>query len=247
MDKIPWFFVYSEKYKVFYDILSNLISETYFDVYAIEKDQSLFDKDTYKENTHFFSGCFIKDDEIWNILHTVPDDSFFIFSDVDLVVFEEPLYNYIQQFLKEDNDIVFMKESEEIVNVGFMLIKNTKKVKELFCKVMKDHILNPNVLDQTVINNFLTTWDGKYKTFSTEYVYTNLTFELNVDKSKLCVYQPLCSASRNYKINILEKMVSIQHAFNLDLSNYIDELSKKLDTNSEKQMFHDILQIFSSN
>ena len=67
MNTIPWFFIYSEKYQVFYDILNSLISEEYFDLYPTKKDQSLFDKNTYKENSHFLSGCFIKDYELWNI------------------------------------------------------------------------------------------------------------------------------------------------------------------------------------
>ena len=139
MKKIPLFSVWSDNYGVFADILSSLVSDKYFDLQLIEIAQELFDKNTYKENKHFLSGMFIKDYEIWKILNTLPENEHFIFSDIDTIVFEEELYNYIIPYLEKDNDIVFYKENNDDINVCFMLIKNTIKVKELYKIILDDH------------------------------------------------------------------------------------------------------------
>ena len=158
-------------------------------------------------------------------------------------IFEKELYNYLQTCMIEDNDIIFMKEKDYGVNIGFMLIKNTKKVKELFNNVIEDHKVNPNEIDQDFVNKYLQTWDGKYKTFSSEYVLSTTNHSVLNNKNNICVFQPLCSATNNYKINILEKLFALQYGFNLDLSSYINDLSKDLDDES-KTKFINLIELY---
>ena len=239
MNKIPWFCVWSEKYGVFADILSSLVSDTYFDLQLIEIPQELFDKNIYKENKHFLSGMFIKDYEIWKILNSFPEDKYFIFSDIDTIVFEKELYKYLIPFLNKDNDIVFYKENDTHINVCFMLIKNTKKVKELYKKILDDHKINLDLCDGDVMNNMLKTWDGKYDTFSPEYITSNINYDIfNKPLDNMCMFQACCTAFNNYKLNIIEKLLMFHYNFNLDLKLYIDSIFNELNNNDKEFIFN---------
>ena len=50
-------------------------------------------------------------------------------------------------------------------------------------------------------------------------------------------------SSNNYKINILEKLFALQYGFNLDLSSYINDLSKDLDDES-KTKFINLIELY---
>jgi hypothetical protein len=246
MTKIPWFSVWSDKYGVFADILSSLISDTYFDLQLIEVAQEIFDKNTYKENKHFLTGMFIKDYEIWKLLNTIPENEYFIFSDIDAIVFEEELYNYITPFLEKDNDIVFYKENDTNINVCFMLIKNTKKVKELYKMILDDHIDNPDECDGDVMNKILKRWNGKYDTFSPDYISSNINIIIsNKNFASICVFQGSCTAFNNYKLNNLEKLLSFHYLFNLDLTFYIQSIINELNSD-DKIILKKILKYYES-
>jgi hypothetical protein len=234
MKKIPWFFIYSEKYAIFADIITSCISDTYFDIYPIEKPQELFDKSMYKENNHFLNGMYIKNYEVYNLLNSLPENEYFIFSDADIIGFENELSQYLEECIKTNSDIYFLKERDNHVNIGFMLIKNTSKVKELFKKVIDDHKVNTNELDQDVVNKYLLVWDGKYEMFSTEYVTTNMHFN-TLNKDKLCIFQPLCSAKNNYRENIIEKLLMYQFYFNLSLTDDIIKLIEEINDDNIKE------------
>ena len=241
MKKIPLFSVWSNNYGVFADILSSLVSDKYFDLQLIEIAQELFDKNTYKENKHFLSGMFIKDYEIWKILNTLPENEHFIFSDIDTIVFEEELYNYIIPYLEKDNDIVFYKENNDDINVCFMLIKNTIKVKELYKIILDDHLINIDACDGGVMNKMLKTWNGKYDTFSPDYIASNINYFIkttNTTSNSICVYQGVCSSFNNYKLNNIEKLLMFHYRFNLNLTFYIDSIISKLDDNDKKDIYN---------
>lgn len=229
--KIPWYFIWSERYGVFCDILTGLVSEKYFDLYPIEKAQELFDKTTYKKDLHFLCGMYLKLYQIVKILEIIPENQYFIFSDVDLVVEEEALYNYLIPFMEKGIDMTFMKETDSTVNIGFMLIKNSKYTKDLFNSVMKVINEDANLLDQAVINDLLTTWEGTYEVFSPKYVTSNINTDVRKRENTelICVFQPLCTAFNNYRINILEKLISFKFLFNINIDEHINELISELD------------------
>jgi len=247
MDKLKWYFVWSDKYGIFCDILTSLISDKYFDLYPIEKPQSLFDKNTYHADKHFLAGMFIKDYEIMNILNSLPEDEYFIFSDVDMIAYEDELYTFIKRYLECTNDIVFYKESEDRINVCFMLIKNTKKVKELYTAILEDHIINPNEADGDVMNRLLKRWNGKYSMFPPEYICSNVNIDRTQnDYSKMCVYQGMCTAFNNYRLNNLEKLIAFNYNCNIDLSESITTLINELESDHDKKKILDLLSIYNN-
>ena len=239
MHTLPWYFVWSDKYGVFADILTSVVSDKYFDLYPIEIPQEVFDRTTYKEGEHFLSGMFIKDYEIYKILQNTEENSYFIFSDVDVIAFEDELHNYLAPFLenRDNNDIVFYKENETSINVCFMLIKNTKKVRELYESIIQEHKIHKNDLDGSTMNKMLKTWDGKYSTFSPEYVASTINMEISQKTYKnICLFAASCTAFDDYRLNNIEKLLSYKHLFNLDVTEYIETLMADLDENKREIM-----------
>jgi hypothetical protein len=228
---IPWYFLWSERYGVFCDILTGLVSDKYFNLYPIEKPQELFNNTTYKKDLHFLCGMYLKDYEIMKLLEVIPENQYFIFSDVDLVVEEEALYNYLTPFMEKGIDMMFMKENDDVVNVGFMVIKNSTHTKNLFNSVMKVLNENANLLDQSVINNALKGWEGTYEVLSPKYITSNVNIDIRKKENteSICVFQPLCTAFKNYRLNILEKLISFKYLFNVNTDEHIDELISELD------------------
>jgi len=238
---IPWFFLWSEKYGVFCDIMTSTISDKYFDLCPIEKPQHLFDKVTYKEGAHFLAGMYLKDYEIMELFKVIPENHYFIFSDADLVVFEEEFNSFITPLLKNDTDMFFMRENDTTVNVGFMILRNNERVRNFFTKVIKElEELTTPLLDQTVINNLLPSFDGKYEVLCEKFVTTNMNVNYK-DKesiSNICVFQPLCTAHKNYRLNILEKLLSFKYLFNINLDDHINNLINELNTDEDKNLFN---------
>jgi hypothetical protein len=245
---IPWFFLWSEKYGVFCDVLVSTVSDKYFDLYPIEKPQKLFDQVTYKEGEHFLAGMYLKDYEIMELFKVIPENHYFIFSDADILVFEEEFNNFVEPLLKKDVDMFFMKENDTTVNVGFMILRNNNKVRNFFTNVIQElESLTTPLLDQTVINNLLKTFDGTYEVLDEKYIASNVNVDLH-DKEvvkSICIFQPLCTANKNYKLNILEKLISFQYLFNINLNNYITDLSETLE-GEDKAVFQFILSHYTS-
>lgn len=244
--KLPWFFLWSEKYGVFCDIMTSTVSDKYFDLYPIEKPQNLFDKVTYKKDAHFLSGMYLKDYEIMKLFKVIPENHYFIFSDADLVVFEEEFNSFITPLLNKNIDMFFMKENDSSVNVGFMILRNNEKVRNFFSRVINEleELVVP-MLDQTIINNLLSSFDGTYQVLPPEYITSNVNLDMQKEENRknICVFQPLCSAHKDYKLNILEKLLSFKYLFNLNLDSYIDNLLPLLN-NEEKQTYDIMLSHF---
>jgi hypothetical protein len=232
MSKLPWYFVWSDNYGVFADILTSIISDNFFDLCPIEIPQEEFDRTLYQEGKYFLTGMYIKDYEIHKILQNTKEDSYFIFSDVDVIAFEDELHDYLVPFLenKDNNDIVFYKENETNINVCFMLIKNTKKVRELYESIIEHHKIHNDYCDGGLMNEMLKTWDGKYSTFSPDYVASTINMKISEHNYKnICVFAASCTAFNNYKLNNIEKLLSFQNLFNMDLTEYIDSIKNELD------------------
>jgi hypothetical protein len=45
----------------------------------------------------------------------------------------------------------------------------------------------------------------------------------------ICVFAASCTAFNNYKLNNIEKLLSFQNLFNMDLTEYIDSIKNELD------------------
>ena len=165
---IYWYYVYSPKYEIFHRALFNMISKCHgITVCPINIKESAFNK-TFRDNKpHFYTGISIKEKIIYAALQDHKDD-YIIFSDVDIIVNDSDLINYLENY--KCNDMTFLMESEDplLYNPGFSLIKSTDETIKFFGNVVKN-IDENDIDDMSAINYELNTrksFNGKVGVFS---------------------------------------------------------------------------------
>jgi len=176
--KIPYYFIWSQSYEYFAQMLKQCIAcySNILEDRSIFVEQSVFDEKIYKTpNAHFLQGCFIKLEKTYELLCTLPENSYFIFSDADVILFpNKKLNELLNLYIATDIDIVFMREgaSSRTYNIGFSLIKVCDENRRLFQTVLELCKESPNELDQTLVNKALKSYNGTYHFFPTEFVCT---------------------------------------------------------------------------
>jgi hypothetical protein len=219
MTPLPWFYVYSERYEAMHYMLhSHIYMNPDFDVRPIKVDQSEFAKTTYLEsNTHFLAGCFIKQAMILQILKQLPTDSYFIFSDVDiLVVNSNGLLEMFQEYMDKNYDMVYCWENSDQdvpiknYNIGVSLIKVTEKTIKFFENFMEKSRTTVNILDQNLLCSMLPEFSGSIGVFDKNVVImSNFLNDLETT-TNIKIIQVLCGNNRDYHLNMQEKYMSMQ-------------------------------------
>ncbi len=228
---IPYVFVWSENYKVFADCLKKSV-QTYPSIFTDESQhipQTEFDKSIYKIDGHFLNGCFIKLEKTLECLYTFPENSYFIFSDADIILFpNKQLPELINFYRTIEADIVFMRESltNPISNIGFSLIRVNDHTRALFQTALQLAQQDPTSLDQTVVNKALQTFSGSHYYFPSEFVMTSSTmmeFEslswnsfFSTIRPNCMVFQPLCNPTQT-KEEVFQVKLSQYKQLNIDI------------------------------
>ena len=71
MAAIPFYFMWSEEYRFFYEILKATMTDARLPLMPIEIDQAVFDRELYQiKNVHFWQGSLIKVNTILKTLNT---------------------------------------------------------------------------------------------------------------------------------------------------------------------------------
>jgi hypothetical protein len=219
MNKIPYYFIWSDKYKVFADVLKEGIRK-YPDFLEDKSEyipQSFFDQHLNKAPGHFLTGCFLKLRKTYDILMSLPEDSYFIFSDADVIIVPNNFDNLIKHYIEISADIVFMKEAPdfEFSNVGFSLIKVCEANKELFRNAISKIEYEPTGLDGSFVNEALKSYTGKHYYFPSDTVGTSSTviyFQKNHPNTfhdfvkNLIVFQVLCDPTQGTDSAIQQKI-----------------------------------------
>ena len=218
--KIPYYFIWSDKYQIFANVLKQGI-QIYSDMFEDKSEyypQHFFDQHLNKAPGHFLTGCFLKLRKTYEILMSLPENSYFIFSDADILVFPGKNFDkLIQQYIDNDTDIVFMKEAPDFdfSNVGFSLIKVCSANKKLFEDAINQIDASPNGLDGGFVNEALKTYTGKHNYFPTETVGTSSTLiyyqnnephNFNTIINNIVVFQALCYPENGLDSAIVQKL-----------------------------------------
>ncbi len=218
---LPYYFLWSDNYKLFADILKNCINlhPNLFELRDEYIPQSEFDKHlTHEKGIHFLQGCFLKVHKLKTLLETLPENTYFIFSDADILLTPNPIIKELMElYMKSNVDLVFMRETRTSTfnNVGFGLYKVCQENRELINAVWQMAIENSDSLDGTLTNTALASYKGVYAQFPTEYVMTSCTYNdydkisdmFKLTNRTLCVFQPLCDIG-NSKEGILYQKIS---------------------------------------
>ena len=221
MTQIPYYFLWSQNYKIFADILKNCLSfyNDLFEDRSLFIDQSIFDKNMYKAEGHHFNGCFFKLQKTYDILHTLPEGSYFVMSDADVIIFPgKKLHELFELYIKMNADLVFMRDAPRlnVSNVGFILVRVCQVNRDLYKKVLLDCEKEPTSLDQSIVNNLLKSYEGSHFYFPHELVATTCTLKegenenkerVGVMRTKCMVFQALCDGGVSKEQLIQQKLI----------------------------------------
>jgi hypothetical protein len=176
------------------------------------------------------NGCNLKLVRTLELLKTLPENSYFLFSDADIIIFpERGLDKLIQNSINSGTDIVFMQESpdKDCSNIGFSLIKVCEANRILFEESLRLMEADPAGLDQCFVNDALKKYTGKHQYFLSELVGTSSTLIYyqrnephNFDTIMInyMVFQALCNPENGTDSAIVQKL----HQYKMFGINIID-------------------------
>jgi len=207
---IPVHFMWSENYRMFYEIIKDQIKDARLPLVPTELDQSIFDKELYQiKNEHFWQGSNLKLDTLLSILKSATPNSYLIFTDIDCV-FKPTLYNAVLPYVKAENDMCFLIESQH-VNIGFMLFRVCSDVIEFWEMIRAKMIENPT-LDQKYIQELLPNYLGKWCFFDDQILSCTNMWKA---EKPFAMIQLLCSCLGK-EFNMAEKIFYAAQHMNIE-------------------------------
>lgn len=104
----------------------------------------------------FKDECQNKIKAILNFMLEINNNEYFLYSDVDIIFFNSAK-DYLTRYVNSNSDIIFQDNGENVLNTGFMLIKKTDYVINLFNQTVQDLTVSTNINDndQVVINKII--------------------------------------------------------------------------------------------
>ena len=216
---IPFYFYWTPNYKLFADVLKKQLTNYpgIFEDRGIYMSQEDFDATMYKSPGHFLNGCFLKLEKTYELLQTLPEDSYFILSDADIILFPgKPIGELFELYMKMGADLVFMRDipSTKTYNCGFIFLKVNQVNRDFYKQVMEECKRTPTDLEQSIVNNLLKSYTGSLFYFPHEIVATTCTF-IESDqrpsnsllmRSKCFIYQALCDADKSSQEVVQQKL-----------------------------------------
>ena len=185
--QIPWFYMWSEKYRFFHELFQNSMKETEFVVKPIHIDQSYFDKNLYQtEGKHSWNGCTLKIDLLIEQLEKARE-SYILFTDIDIIP-QSDIYNNLKKHIEDEETMVFLQEGGHL-NIGFILLKICPEV-IAFWKLVKETMIELPGHDQKYVNNLIADYKGKWTRFDNQKFTCSNTWDRTTPFS---IMQPLSS------------------------------------------------------
>ena len=211
-ETLNWYYVYSQRYEALHHMFKSRIHDSRFKIVPLFVDQSEFNKTTYLPGAgHFLSGCLIKQEVILRILKSLPKDTYFLFTDIDIVTLQENgLFEYFQSHIERNPDMVYMWENSDVLgadgytnyNIGISLLRANEKTIAFYEKVVEKGRNRKELADQELVCSLLPEFDGKMEQFDRSVLCLSNYFNETEPKSKILMVQVLCGNSKDYKENI---------------------------------------------
>ena len=220
MEKIDWYYVYSQQYEPFHRLLQDSVDKSVFSQQPLFVDQSFFDEHLYKhEGEHFLSRITIKVDKIITIIERrIAEDNTapFIFSDCDILVrsdWSQRVTSYTRLF---EFDIIFQREylTKFHVNNGFMMMVANEKTLR-FWREVRQIFTESVIADMDAVNMVLGRNIVNYSCFSVRDVGSCQTMKTD----ETCVYHILCGSVSREKD--MEDKYFEARRFGFDIDKYL--------------------------
>ena len=225
---IPWYYVYSDRYEAFHYMFQSQIQTSGFELKPLYVEQSTFDQVTYREGLyHFLCGCFIKQEFMYKLVHELPEDSYFLFTDVDYIITDEAkLHRYISRLMERKVELAFQYEpqrrevSQFDINVGFCLIRVCANTRAYFTEVMRRAENETVKNDLDIMASVLETYPGRFKTIRKDIICMPNLLDTLENRDNLMAIPILCDMSTDYKENLKSKYESAK-SYGLPMQAYI--------------------------
>ena len=223
MTRIPWYYIWSDKYEIFHTIFQDITSRIYpflreeFAIRPIFIEQSEFDQKLNKTyQTHSFTGCNIKIDALIKCIESNMGSNF-IFSDIDIVIHKSSIKEMIIPKLQDDMTFMTEDTGSTQANIGFCLIKATQQTLE-FWKQIQKLVVEESGHDQTLVNRLLKTTNLKTSLFSEKDIISQKT--CTPDRS-FKIIQILSSGNNSTHWQYIEKIHALPIFINLEPYTYL--------------------------
>ena len=188
-----------------------------FEDRSIFISQEQYDATLHENVGHFLCGSYLKLEKTYELLCTLPEDSYFMFSDADVLLLPgKPLDKLVQSYIDIQADLVFMREATKMdfYNVGFSLIRVNEKNRQLFKDAIEVAHTHPLGLDGSILNDCMKTYKGTIFYFPHEFVMTSSTM-IDVQQKEnrlammdhLYVFQALCDPTKPKQERLMAKLM----------------------------------------
>jgi hypothetical protein len=172
-------------------------------------EQRFFEKPAHASD-HFFSGNSLKFRCIIEQMKTtIPENSYFVLSDADLLVLDpDKLHSTMLRYVS-DYDIVGMVDNlkdTSVINIGLLLCKNTTAVVDFFTN-LASQIETTGKQDQHLFNILIRTSGLKYTMFPLTHAIQSNMVQDGLYNPNVYVIQMLCS-NKDYESNVFEKLMT---------------------------------------
>jgi hypothetical protein len=214
---IEWYYIWSDNYRFFHEILKDTIKEPEFIMNPIYVDQAYFDTNLYKvEGKHSWNGCSLKIDLLIERLKT-SSSKYILFTDVDLIP-KKDIYKNLKQYIDTNQTQVFLQENSHL-NIGFVLLKVCPEVIEFWESVkLKMHEVPSH--DQEYVNTLIQSYNHKWTMFDPQIFTCSNIWNRVTDFS---IMQPL-SSCLGKELDLAEKIFNTaQHIYVEPYMKYVPE------------------------
>ena len=183
--RIPWYYMWTPNYEIFHRLIQESLDRfpklrADFCDRPMYYEQALFNKKLCTEaGAHSFKDSNLKVDLM---IQSIEQNmgQYFIFSDADIYIASAHVKEMCEPFMALDYDTVFMKEfsdeANRVVNIGFILTKANETTLALW-KDIQRRINECGGHDQSIMNEILGTWSGKWATFDINDVVSSQTVQ----------------------------------------------------------------------
>jgi hypothetical protein len=190
MSRIPWYYIWSEKYELFHTTFQDITSRIFpklreqFAIRPLYIEQHEFSNKLSKDpQIHPFAGCNLKIDALINCIEANMGKHF-LFTDIDIIIRQPTIKEMLDPF--KDYDMVFMTEDthSNAINIGFCYIKASTETLE-FWKNVQRRVKQEGGHDQDIANQLLK---------NNPHLKTGLFSPVDI------ISQKTCTADTNFKI-----------------------------------------------
>ena len=216
---IPWYYMWSNNYRFFHQIMQDTINDSRMPLRPLEIPEGRFYGELYKaKDAHYWKGSSIKVESILIALYEATQDSlpYILFTDIDIIV-KPGVYDELQKYIDDGQDMVFIKDTTGL-SISGMLLRVSTLTTDFWKRVISD-LQKDYCLDQDIVNECIKDFSGKWKTFDSKFILSE-----NWDQKSDFKIMHLPCTLLGKELNMAERIFTMAQHVDLEpYMKYVDE------------------------